>query len=725
MRYSQCIVFFFIFLSSCSTNSQTKWSAYVDPFLGTGGHGHVYPGATVPFGMVQLSPDNGKHGWDWCSGYHYSSDTIAGFSHTHLSGTGIGDWCDISVLPMTNTSQLQHSVIKIPFSHQDEAASPGYYRVKLSNQVDCEFTATPRCGYHRYTFPDQQGFLRFDLGFAINWDACFDAGMQVLDDSTLIGYRFSTGWAKNQRLFFAARFSHPVQIYHFRDHQDQPVNSFATGPKVKAVLKFGQLQQALEVRVGLSSVGWESALQAIEDELKNHDFASARKKAENAWEKELSKIQVKSTDQAFLTQFYTALYRTCLAPNLYSDADGRYRHHSDTVKAMPEKSKKYTVFSLWDTFRALNPLHTITQPELVPEFMNSMLTFYDDHGLLPVWDLSTWETNTMTGYHAIPVLADAILKDFPGFDYKHAYTAMVKSAHQPIRGVPAYNQYGYLPHDLHGQSVTNTLEYAYDDWCIAQVARKLGKMEDYKLFSDRAMRYQNLFDAKTGFMRAKTSAGKFVEPFDPLYSDHSESSPYTEGTAWQHSFFVPHDVDGLAKLHGGKEKLAQKLDELFNASSELHGDFVSSDISGLIGQYAHGNEPSHHIIYMYSHLGHPEKAAQWLQTVKDSMYQSGPDGLSGNEDCGQMSAWLVWTALGFYPMNPASSQYVFGYPFIDEATLLLPNQKKLHITVKKELAKNKTGLRKALLNGQEIKTPYLTHQQLLQGGELTLHVYRN
>ena len=680
-----------------------KLTDKVDVFLGTGGHGHVYPGATVPFGMVQLSPDNGKDGWDWCSGYHYSSDTIAGFSHTHLSGTGIGDWCDISVMPFLAASA---SNVRSSFSHKNESGRPGYYRVKLDNGILCEMTATERNGYHKYTFPTNEAWLQFDMGFRINWDKPTDGYLLLVNDSTLIGSRFSTGWAKNQRVFFAARFSKPARTKEAKQ----------VGADAKIKLQFETNKEPLFVRVALSSVGMVEALEAL-DETKGVSFDKIKQDADTAWERELKKIEIKSSKD-FETKFYTALYRTCLAPVVYSDRDGQYRNQDNKVHQ--SNGKKYTVFSLWDTFRGEHPLFTLTQPERLPDMLNSLLSFHDDNGLLPVWDLSTWETNTMTGYHAVPVLADAILKGVKGFDVEKAYAAMVKSANQNQRGTQDYIRFGYLPQDKHGWSVTMTLEYAFDDWCIAQVAKKLGKIKDYQTFAKRSLSYQKLFDKKTGFMRAKDSAGKFIEPFDPLLSEHGFEGQYIEGTAWQHSFFVPHDVAGLAKLYGGKEKLIAKLDTLFSTTSELHGENVSADVTGLMGQYAHGNEPSHHIIYMYTALGQPQKAAAQIVRVVDSMYKLGPDGLIGNDDCGQMSAWLVWTSLGMYPMNPASGEYVFGYPLINEATLRLPNGKKLTITTRRKKT-GKPGIQKVLLNGKELRTS-VRHADLMQGGTLTYHL---
>lgn len=694
-----------------------KLTDKVDVFLGTGGHGHVYPGATVPFGMVQLSPDNGVEGWDWCSGYHYSSDSIAGFSHTHLSGTGVGDWCDISVMPLTGATQDRNT--KQKFSHQNESARPGYYRVYLNNGIQCELTATERNGYHRYSFPGNTGWLQFDMGFRINWDKPTDAQLVLVNDSTIVGYRFSTGWAKNQRIFFAARFSKPVNDQVFIDSSGANRSAKAFAKAIRTQLQFATNGEPLLVRVALSTISTEKAIAAL-SETNGQSFDAVKNTADAQWEKELNKIRIKASPE-METKFYTALYRTCLAPVLYSDADGSYRNQDNTVHN--RANQKYTVFSLWDTFRGLHPLFTFTQADRLPDMINSMLSFYDDNGLLPVWDLSTWETNTMTGYHAIPVMADAILKGIEGFDVEKAYQAMLKSAYQQQRGTEEYIRFGYLPQDKHGWSVTITLEYAFDDWCIAQVAKKLGKTADYNKFLKRSLSYQKLFDVKTGFMRAKDSTGKFIEPFDPYYSEHGFEGQYIEGNAWQHSFFVPHDVAGLAKLYGTKEKLVQKLDSLFNTTSEMTGENKSADVSGFIGQYAHGNEPSHHIIYMYTALGYPQKAAPKIRMVVDSLYKLGPDGLSGNEDCGQMSSWLVWSALGMYPMNPSSGQYVFGYPLIETANWQMPNGKTVSIKVKRLKTKGRDGIQSVRWNGKSILVQSLSHTALLKGGVLEYVLY--
>jgi predicted alpha-1,2-mannosidase len=712
------LLVFFVTPSLFSISQQL--TKFVDVFSGTGGHGHVYPGATVPFGMVQLSPDNGDEGWDWCSGYHYSSNTIAGFSHMHLSGTGIGDWCDISVIPLTDTAPIRNAKIKIPFSHHNESATPGYYKVKLDNGIQCELTTTERTGFHRYQFPSATGWLRFDMGFAINWDKCTDGMLELINEHTLVGYRYSTGWAKGQKVYFAATFSQPVKDFFFIN--DSIVsNHKAQGNKVKVALQFNTAQP-LVVKVSLSTVSTAKALKEVYHSAAEN-FATVADTAKNLWEKELQKIKINTDDIQLAKKFYTSLYHTCLAPVISSDADGAYQTHDNKQLVFKKGNNKYTVFSQWDVFRALNPLFTITQIKRLPELINSMLQLYEDNGLLPVWDLSTWEANTMTGYHSIPIIADAMLKDIKGFDYNLAYTAMHQSAFQNQRGTPDYIRFGYLPQDKHGWSVTMTLEYAYDDWCLAQVAKKLGKMEDYDLFLKRAMSYKNLFDSKSGFMRAKDSTGKFIEPFDPLLSEHGFDGQYVEGTAWQHSFFVPQDIDGLAALFGGKENLVKKLDELFAAPSELHGENVSADVSGLIGQYAHGNEPSHHIIYMYTALGHPEKAAKWIKVVTDSIYKTGPDGLSGNDDCGQMSAWYIWTCLGFYPMNPAGGHYVFGYPLIKNAVIQMPGNKTLHIVVKRSGDKQGQGIQSVWFNNKELPINSITHQQLLKGGQLIFKLY--
>ncbi len=711
---------FALLLMTCIFSNLTaqNLTRFVDPFIGTGGHGHTYPGATVPFGMVQLSPDNGVEGWDWCSGYHYSSDSIAGFSHTHLSGTGIGDWCDISVMPNTQLFN-DPGRFKTKFSHSDEKATPGYYSVKLDNNIQAELTTTERCGLHKYTFPmASTPVIRFDLGFRINWDSPTDTYIKQLNDSTIVGYRFSKGWASVQRVYFAARTSTPFKQVKLNNGDQTIAGAEAKGKLVQAQLVFADANgQPILLKVALSSVSSEKALLAL-GEISRWNFNAVKEKAEAKWEQELAKIQVKTTDEKLKKVFYTALYHTCVAPVLYSDADGSYQNAKGEILKMANGLQRYTEYSLWDTFRALNPLFTLTQNQRLPGLLNTMMAFYKENGLLPIWDLSTWETNTMTGYHAIPVVADAILKNVKGLNAQEAYEAMKKSAMQDIRGTNFYRQYGYVPQDKYGSSVTVTVEYAYDDWCIAQVAKKLGKKDDYNTFMKRAASWKNLFDPATGFIRAKNSDGNWVTPFDPYLSEHDEKKAmYTEGNAWQHSFFVPQDVKGLAEMHGGNEKFIQKLDSLFTVSSEIKGENKSPDVSGLIGQYAHGNEPSHHIAYMYSFVGAPWKTQERIRTIVDSMYHDQPDGYAGNEDCGQMSAWAVWSIMGMYPANPSSAQYVFSSPVLDEVTIALPGSQKMVVRAK-NAGKTRPYIQSVTLNGKPYTKTYIDHITLLKGGVL-------
>lgn len=694
---------------------------YVDPFIGTGGHGHTYPGATVPFGMVQLSPDNGSEGWDWCSGYHYSDATIAGFSHTHLSGTGCGDWVDISVMPHTGLINDTFKFFRVGFDHKDEKASPGFYSVRLDNGITASLTATERVGFHKYVFPKESTpVLRFQLNYAINYDSATKTRIFLENDSTISGYRCSTGWAHVQRLYFAARLSKHISKFHVYDastHNEVTMSDEIEGD-YNGELEFADLHgKPLLMKVALSSVSREMAIKAL-GEIKDWNFDRVKKEAEHKWEKELEKIQIKTKDEAQKRIFYTALYHTCMAPVIYSDADGRYRNAKDELQKM-KKGQRYTVFSLWDTFRGLNPLFTITQPERNIDILNSMLAFCDENGLLPVWDLSTWETGCMSGYHAVPVLADAVLKNTPGLDADRAYEAMKKSAYQDIRGTQDYIKYGYLPQDKGGFSVTITLEYAYDDWCIAQVAKKLGKTDDYNAFMKRSQAYKLLFDKGTGFIRAKNADGKWVEPFDPYYATTDDSKAmFEEGNAWQYNFFVPHDVRGLAMEYGSYDKFITKLDSIFYANSPFaHFSSAPPDVSGLIGQYAHGNEPSHHIAYMYNFVGEPWKTQEKVRFIIDSMYHDNPDGYAGNEDCGQMSAWAIWSMMGFYPANPASGEYLFGSPVFDEVKLKLPSKKTMVIRTKNN-AKDHPYIQRVVLNGKPYTKTYIDHTTLLKGGVL-------
>lgn len=706
---------------------------FVDPFIGTGGHGHTYPGATVPFGMVQLSPDNGSEGEDWSSGYHYSDSIISGFSHMHLSGTGAGDWCDISVLPSNGLLPDTGRFCKIAFRHQNETASPGYYSVLLENGIRASLTATERCGFHAYQFPaGGLPVIRFDLGFAINKDRNQQDYIRRIDDSTIVGYRYSTGWARFQRVYFAARCSVPFSgMRLWADGQVYPAERDSLSAKwIRAQLVFGDqtpqtgrqtgqkgqgLRRTIQMKVALSMTGTEKALEAL-GEAPGWDFGDLRRQAEDKWEKELGKVRIRTSDKHLERIFYTAYYHTCMAPVLYSDADGEYRNAKGSLHKMSD-GQRYTVYSLWDTFRALHPLFTVLHTERLADILNSMLAFHDENGLLPVWDLSTNETGTMTGYHSVPVLADAILKNEPGLDAERAYRAMTESAHQSIRGTPDYMHYGYLPQDKGGSSVTVTLEYGYDDWCIAQVAKKLGKRVDYEEYMKRSEGYKLLFDPVTGFMRARNSDGSRIEPFDPFWVGYGRDIHYREGNAWQYSFFVPQDVKAMIALYGGNSKFIARLDALFGASPRITGPDAGSDVIGMIGQYAHGNEPSHHIAYLYSYAGAPWKTQEKVRLIVDSMYHDGVDGYAGNEDCGQISAWGVWSILGLYPANPVGGRYVFGSPDIDEAVLALPGKKQLVIRALHN-GRGRPYIKAVRFNNRPYPKSYIDHADLMQGGIL-------
>ncbi len=685
---------------------------YADPYVGTGGHGHTYPGVSAPFGMVQLSPDNGTEGWDWCSGYNYGDSMIAGFSHMHLSGTGCGDWCDISVMPGIGLIPDDAKNYRVKFSHENETAYPGSYRVKLDNGIVTSLTATERCGLHNYNFPEgAKPVLCFNLGFMINYDSTTESVITKVDEHTVIGYRYSRGWANVQRVYFAARTNMAIKDLH----------TYVPAHYINTRVHNGQLVfddlhgRPLMMKVALSSINTDKALEAL-DEIRDWDFGSVQNSTKNKWQIELDKIRVVTKDDQMKRVFYSALYHTCLAPVLYSDKDGMYKNAKGEIHKM-KKGQRYTVFSLWDTFRGLNPLFTITQPQRNIDILNSMLAFCDENGELPVWDLSTWETGCMSGYHAVPVLADAVLKNTPGLDAERVYAAMKKSAFQKIRGTQDYIKYGYLPQDKGSYSVTITLEYAYDDWCIAQVAKKLGKMDDYAMFMKRGEAYKKLFDKNRGFIRGKNSNGSWVEPFDPYMTSTEGKSMYEEGNAWQYTFFVPHDVRGLAEQYGTYDKFILKLDSLFTVSSKVKGESAPPDVSGLIGQYAHGNEPSHHIAYMYTYVGQAWKTQRMVRMILDSMYHDQPDGYAGNEDCGQMSAWAIWSMMGFYPANPANGEYVFGSPVFDAVAIKVSISRFMVIKTKNN-AKNHPYIQSVKLNGKRYTKTYIDHATLMKGGEL-------
>ncbi|WP_372937188.1 GH92 family glycosyl hydrolase [Seonamhaeicola sp.] len=730
MKKTTLLILLVVFVVSCNknisknNNKKQFLTNYVDPFIGTGGHGHTYPGATVPFGMLQVTPVNGISSWDWCSGYHYSDSIAVGFSHLALSGTGIGDLADVLIMPINkevDISKMPKSrdslTYKSSYSHNNENASPGYYRVFLDDcNVNVELTTSKRTAYHKYTFKknDQQSVV-IDLGFAINWDKATSSSLQIEDDYTITGHRFSKGWAKNQKVFFVAKFSKPIIDYQLAADNNKVSSQKTVGAKTAAQIFFDNVENSeLKVKVALSSVSIKNAKENLEE---GFEFESVKAKASASWEDVLSKISIETKTDSLKTIFYTAMYHAHVAPVTFSDKNGEYRKENDTIETATNFTA-YSTLSLWDTFRAEHPLLTLTSPDKVSDIINSMLSYYQTKKILPVWTLYANETNTMTGYHSIPVIAEAYLKGITGFDAEKAYEAMKTTMMQDERGLSHYKKYGYIPYNLLDESVTITLEYAYDDWCVAQMAKALGKTDDYKFFLKRSKAYTHLFDAETGFMRGKFEDGKsWNEPFDPKYSNHREHTDYTEGNAWQHSWFTPHAVEDLAKLHGGNEIFTQRLEQLFTESSEITGSNVSADISGLIGQYAHGNEPSHHIAFMFNHANKPWRTQYWSRYILDTQYNTTPNGLSGNEDCGQMSAWYVLSSIGLYPMNPASTQYEIGSPIFESSSINLPNGKTFIIKAE-NVSKENIYIQSATLNNEPFNETNISHETILKGGTL-------
>lgn len=732
MKYIILLILFIGLSSSCTkkinqnTNREESLVKYVDPFIGTGGHGHTYPGATVPFGMLQVSPINGISNWDWCSGYHYSDSIVVGFSHLSLSGTGIGDLADILFMPINKEVNLSEMPIsrdsltyKSTYSHSNEKASPGYYQVFLEDHnVNVELTTSLRTAFHKYTFSetDKQSVV-IDLGFAINWDKATETSLQIEDEFTISGYRFSKGWAKNQKVFFVAKFSKPIVKHQLFADKKVIEGSSAKGIKTALQVLFKENEsRELLAKVSVSSVSIDNAKDNLDSN--GFNFESVKTQAENTWEEALSKIKIESTVDSLKTIFYTAMYHAQLAPVTFSDKNGQFRKENDSI-VTANNYTAYSTLSLWDTFRAEHPLLTLIAPDKVSDITNTMLEYYETKKILPVWTLYGNETNTMTGYHSIPVIVEAYLKGIKGFDAEKAYEAMKTTMMQDERGLNHYKKYGYIPYNLLDESVTITLEYAYDDWCIAQMAKALGKVNDYKFFLNRSKAYQYLFDAETGFMRGKSENGKsWHEPFDPKYSNHREHTDYTEGNAWQHSWFVPHNVKNLVSIHGGNEIFTNRLEQLFTESSEITGSNVSADISGLIGQYAHGNEPSHHIAYLFNHANQPWRTQYWSRHIMDTQYNTTPNGLSGNEDCGQMSAWYVFSSMGLYPMNPASTNYEIGSPIFEKSVINISEGKTFIIEAENVSEKN-IYIQSATLNDKRFNQTTVSHKSILSGG--TLH----
>ncbi|WP_345890346.1 GH92 family glycosyl hydrolase [Rufibacter aurantiacus] len=709
------------------TDSLTQ---FVDPYIGTSFHGHVFMGANVPFGAVQLGPTNITEGWDWCSGYHYSDSTIVGFAHTHLSGTGIGDLGDIAVMPTTGPVKVMEGSVKNPekgfvslYSHQDERVKPGYYAVKLKRyNIQAELTASERVGFHQYTFPaSEEAHIVVDLQSGIGWDQPTETFIEQMNDSTLAGYRYSKGWAADQRIYFAAVFSKPIQNFKSYQLLDSLGNTApaSKGTRIKGVVSFTTSNnEKVKLKVGISPVSTQNAMANIRAEIPHWNFDKVVADADAAWNKELQKVRIKTDDPKQLKTFYTAMYHTLIAPSNFNDHNGDYLGTDKKVyKNAPFTN--LTTFSLWDTYRAAHPLFTILQKERVSDMINSMLAVYKQQGKLPVWHLMGNETNTMVGYSAVPVVADAILKGFDGFDKDLAYEAMKATAMRDDKGLDQVKAKGYIPANTTVESVAMGLEYAIDDWCLAQVAKQRGATEDYAYFGKRGRNYENYFDKQTRFMRGRISDQEWRNPFSPFVSRH-RNDDFCEGNSWQYTWLVPQDVEGLIDLQGGEKQFSQKLDSLFVAQGDM-GEEASNDISGLIGQYAHGNEPSHHITYLYSYVGQPWKTADKVRFILNHFYTDKPDGIIGNEDVGQMSAWYVFSSLGFYPVNPANGAYVFGSPAVKEATLNLADGKKLVIKAPNNSPKNKY-IQKVTLNGKPYTKSYILHKDLMQGGELVFEM---
>ncbi len=703
------ILFLHGFTGAISTPSTEPGDArYVNPFIGTGGHGHTYPGAALPFGMVQLSPDTRLSGWDGCSGYHFSDSIIYGFSHTHLSGTGVSDYGDILFMPFVGKPRWNNGSTgnKAPgycssFSHQRETAEPGYYRVHLEEHgIDVQLTATTRVGVHRYTFPStQQAHIIIDL---THRDAVIRAGLKKINQREIEGFRRSCAWAKDQHVYFVARFSKP-----FKQYLTQPGKQ----EKHKAILLFDTTAgETIEARVGISAVSIDGARKNLEKEAAGKTFLQLRKEARRRWNNHLGKIKVTGGTPSQRKIFYTSMYHAMLNPNIYMDVDGSYRGRDQKVHNAQNFSY-YTVFSLWDTFRTLHPLFAIIEPERTNHFIRTFITQYEQGGLLPVWELSANETFCMIGYHAVPVIVDAYVKGLREYDAGKAYEAVKHSAGQDHLGLEFYKKRGYIPAGEEAESVSKTLEYAYDDWCIAQMALALGKTGDYTYYLQRAQYYKNLFDPSTGFMRARMK-GAWFTPFDPAEVNFN----YTEANAWQYRFYVPQDIHGLIRLLRGPKKFSAQLDALFQADSHTKGR-KQADITGLIGQYAHGNEPSHHMAYLYNYVGQPWKTQQQVRRILDTLYTDKPDGLCGNEDCGQMSAWYIMSALGFYPVTPGSDVYVIGTPLFEKATLDIGKGGTFTVTAANAGRQN-IYIQSARLNGKPLKRSWFRHSEILQGGAL-------
>ncbi|MDT3401591.1 GH92 family glycosyl hydrolase [Mucilaginibacter terrae] len=742
---SSCLLFVF----TASAQKKKDYTPFVDPFIGTGGHGHTFPGATVPFGMVQLSPDTRLEGWDGCSGYHYSDTTVYGFSHTHLSGTGIADYCDILFMPTTGHPRFLNKEYSSGFKKAAEQASPGYYKTHLDKyDVDVELTATQRTGLHKYSYPySNQANIIIDLNHR---DKVLNSWIEVINDHEIRGFRQSKSWADNQYVYFHAKFSKPFKTYGIASNNVlQQGKQKAEGTNIKMFVQFDDPKEVL-VKVGISAVSAEGALKNLDAEVKDFDFKRVVKDAKAAWNTELNKIAIEGggppvpqqqqnynmnpygygtpqqtkkpvfQDYSKIKQtiFYTALYHCMIAPNIYNDIDGQYRGLDGNIHTA-QGFNYYTVFSLWDTFRAEHPLLTLIDKKRTLDFIKTFLAMYEQGGLLPIWPLASNETYCMIGNHAIPVIADAYSKGVRDFDAGKALEAMKAASNRNQFGLDSYRANGAVLSDTENESVSKTLEYAYDDWCIAQMAKMMNKPDDYATYIRRAQYWKNIYNNQTGFMQARVN-GSWFTPFNPTEVNNN----YTEGNAWHYSFFAPQDVEGLAKAMGGKEKLEEKLDELFTTTEKLSGR-EQADVTGLIGQYAHGNEPSHHMAYLYNFTANPEKTQMRLKDIFRTQYSDKPDGLAGNEDCGQMSAWYVMSALGLYNIAPGQQQFLIGLPQFEKAVISLENGKKFTVLNSgTAVSLNNTYLQGMNFDKKPYNKLYIDYDNIINGGEFEIFTGR-
>jgi predicted alpha-1,2-mannosidase len=702
-----------------------SYTSFVDPMIGSGGHGHVFVGASVPFGAVQLGPNNIFKGWDWCSGYHASDSILIGFSHTHLSGTGGSDLGDVLIMPYTGAIKTNKGTQENPssgyasyYSHANETARPGYYAVKLDDyNIDVQLTASERVGFHRYHFPQgKEAHVIIDLKEGIG-DRATDTYIEQVDDNTLKGYRFSRGWANNQQLFFAIKSSLPLKNFVVYDSSALQQGKKGKGKAIKGVISFNKAPNNLMLKVGISPVSADNALANIVAEIPDWDFSKVAKQADEKWNRELSKIKIETRSDKDKKIFYTALYHTMIDPALYNDHNGDYR--GTDKKVYPKAAfNNYTIFSLWDTYRALNPLYTIIQPERTNDIINSMLAIYQQQGKLPIWHLEGCESNLMPGMSGVQVVCEAYLKGYKGFDKNLAFDAVKASTMRNELGLKYDKALHYIPCDSVGESLAKALEYAVSNASVALMAKSMNSTEDHYYYQKRYHNYQQYFDSTTRFFRGRKADGNWNPVFNPTRSSHPWINDLSEGNHWQYLWLVPEDVEGLVHLLGGEQAFITKLDSLFTIQSEPDPN-APPDIAGLIGQYAHGDEPGHHTIYLYAYAGQQWKTAEKARYILNTMYHDDIDGLSGNEDCGQMSAWYVFSSLGFYPVFPANKAYVVGSPLFDEATIDLPKGKTFTVEAIRNSPEN-IYIQSMELNGRPYTKTYIMHEDIMNGGVLKI-----